>query len=177
MFYLHALPSRNCPQRSQCSQSSQGSESCKVWASFNCQTQDRNQDNDEVKTGPDTTEVFVETKGEPFENHLNSEEHSKHQIYDLQNELQLLIVLEIDVFKTEWQTENKNPFMQILYTAILFEFFLNFWVKSVFTWMQKWVEEQSTQRMDYQQYHGWQTGKRTTFREARFRPSRNNNYK
>ena len=63
-------------------------------------------DNDEVKASPDTSEVSPEAKGDPLEEHLDGEEDGKDEVDDLEDEFQLLIVLQVDIFKAERQTAN-----------------------------------------------------------------------
>ena len=63
-------------------------------------------DNDEVKASPDTSEVSPEAKGDPLEEHLDGEEDGKDEVDDLEDEFQLLIVLQVDIFKAEGQTAN-----------------------------------------------------------------------
>ena len=59
------------------------------------------QDNDEVQAGPHAGKIFVQSKGYPLEKHLDSEQDREHQVDYLQNEFQLFIVLEVDVFKAQ----------------------------------------------------------------------------
>ena len=63
-------------------------------------------DNDEVKASPDTPKVSPEAKGDPLEEHLDGEEDGKDEVDDLEDEFQLLIVLQVDIFKAEGQTAN-----------------------------------------------------------------------
>ena len=63
-------------------------------------------DNDEVKASPDTSEVSPEAKGDPLEEHLDGEEDGKDEVDNLEDEFQLLIVLQVDIFKAEGQTAN-----------------------------------------------------------------------
>ena len=63
-------------------------------------------DNDEVKASPDASKVSPEAKGDPLEKHLDGEEDGKDEVDDLQDEFQLLIVLQVDIFKAEGQTAN-----------------------------------------------------------------------
>ena len=63
-------------------------------------------DNDEVKASPDTSEVSPEAKCDPLEEHLDGEEDGKDEVDDLEDEFQLLIVLQVDIFKAEGQTAN-----------------------------------------------------------------------
>ena len=62
-------------------------------------------DDDKVETGPDAGEVSEEAEGDPLEEHLHGEEDGKHHVHDLQDELQLLVVLQVDVFEAQRQAE------------------------------------------------------------------------
>ena len=63
-------------------------------------------DNDEVEASPDAAKVAPESEGDPLEKHLDGEEDGEDKVDNLQDEFQLLIVLEVDIFKAEGQTAN-----------------------------------------------------------------------
>ena len=63
-------------------------------------------DNDEVEASPDASKVSPETKCDPLEKHLDCEEDGKDKVDNLEDEFQLLIVLQVDIFKAEGQTAN-----------------------------------------------------------------------
>ena len=63
-------------------------------------------DNDEVEASPDASKVSPETKCDPLEKHLDCEEDGKDKVDNLEDEFQLLIVLQVDIFKAERQTAN-----------------------------------------------------------------------
>ena len=61
---------------------------------------------DEVEAGPDAAKVAPESESDPLEKHLDGEEDGEDKVDNLQDEFQLLIVLEVDIFKAEGQTAN-----------------------------------------------------------------------
>ena len=63
---------------------------------------------DKVQAGPDAGEVAEEAEGNPLEEHLHGEEDSEDHVHNLQDELQLLVVLQVDVFEAERQAENNR---------------------------------------------------------------------
>ena len=61
---------------------------------------------DEVEASPDAAKVAPESESDPLEKHLDGEEDGEDKVDNLQDEFQLLIVLEVDIFKAEGQTAN-----------------------------------------------------------------------
>ena len=55
---------------------------------------------DKVQTGPHGREVSPESEGDPLEQHLDREEDGEHQVHDLEDEHQLLVVLERNKHRT-----------------------------------------------------------------------------
>ena len=62
----------------------------------------------EIQTGPHTGKVLVEAKSYPFEKHFHREQNCEHEIDNLQNEFELLIVLKVDIFEAERKAGNVN---------------------------------------------------------------------
>lgn len=64
--------------------------------------------NHEVEAGPGAREVSPQAKRDPLEQHLDEKEHGENHVNDLEDEHQLFVVLEIDVFKAQREARGKN---------------------------------------------------------------------
>ena len=62
----------------------------------------------EIQTCPHACKVFVQAKSYPFKKHFHCEQNCEHEIDNLQNEFELLIVLKVDIFEAERKAGNVN---------------------------------------------------------------------
>ena len=129
-----------------------------VWAHL-VRTHDHD---DEVEASPDAAKVAPESESDPLEKHLDGEEDGEDKVDNLQDEFQLLIVLEVDIFKAEGQTAN-----------------IEYWdiAKGQWsTWMQRWGGGWSTRRRGCRRCRGRWTERSPTLSAARCLRSRNNTW-